>query len=54
LGDGQRLGQLNYMITQQSSLLTVNDIFWISGWLFALSLVFEWLARRPFGSGAVI
>ena len=54
LGDGQRLGQLNHMITQQSSLLAVNDIFWISGWLFALLLVSVWLARKPFGSGAAV
>jgi MFS transporter, DHA2 family, multidrug resistance protein len=54
LDDGQRLVQLNHMITQQSSLLAVNDIFWISGWLFALLLVSVWLARKPFGSGAAI
>ncbi len=54
LTDGQTLDQLNHMVTQQSSLLAVNDIFWLSGWLFALLLVSVWLARKPFGSGAAV
>ena len=49
LGAGERLAQVDRVLTQQSTLLAANDIFWVSGWLFALLVVSVWLARGPFG-----
>ncbi|MGD8384979.1 MAG: DHA2 family efflux MFS transporter permease subunit [Lysobacterales bacterium] len=41
-------------ITQQASLLAANDMFWISGWLFAVLVVTVWVARRPMVTGPVV
>ena len=49
MGAGERLGQLERALVHQSTLLAANDIFWISGWLFALLVVSVWFARGPFG-----
>jgi hypothetical protein len=50
LSDGQILARINHVLTQQTSLLAANDIFWISGWIFALLVVSVWFARKPFGA----
>jgi len=47
--DGQALSRIHGVLTQQSTLLATDDIFWISGWLFALLVVSVWLAQKPFG-----
>lgn len=37
------------MLNQQSTLLAANEIFWISGWLSLLLVVFVWFAEKPLG-----
>ena len=46
LADGQVLGQINRLVTQQSTLLAANDIFWISAWLFVALVVSVWVAGK--------
>jgi DHA2 family multidrug resistance protein len=52
LGGDQILARINRVLTQQTSLLAANDIFWISGWVFALLVASVWFARKPFGTTA--
>jgi MFS transporter, DHA2 family, multidrug resistance protein len=52
--NGQSLAHINGMLTQQTTLLAANDVFWISGWLFVLLILSVWLARKPFGAGPVV
>jgi DHA2 family multidrug resistance protein len=52
--NGQSLAHINGMLTQQTTLLAANDVFWISGWLFVLLILSVWLARKPFGAGPVM
>jgi MFS transporter, DHA2 family, multidrug resistance protein len=47
------LAQLNHVLTQQTTLMAANDVFWLSGWLFLLLVVSVWVARRPSISGPV-
>ena len=49
----QSYAQINALLTQQSTLLAVNELFWISGWLFVLLVASVWLARKPATSGPV-
>ena len=35
-------------ITNQAFMLSTNDIFWLSGWIFLVLLVIIWLAKPPF------
>jgi DHA2 family multidrug resistance protein len=46
LADGQVLEQINRLVTQQSTLLAANDIFWISAWLFVALVVSVWFAGK--------
>jgi len=34
-------------------LLAVNELFWISGWIFVLLVATVWLAKRPAATGPV-
>jgi DHA2 family multidrug resistance protein len=40
--------QLANTITHQAYMLSTNDIFWLSGWLFLSLLVLIWFAKPPF------
>lgn len=53
LSTKQALTQINRVITHQAALLGVTDIFWISGWLFALLIGVVWLASKPVAVGAM-
>jgi len=50
---GQVLAQLDRMLTQQTMLLAVNELFWISGWIFVLLIATVWLAKRPAATAPV-
>lgn len=52
LSDHGALAVIARNITNQAVMLSTNDIFWLSGWIFLALMVFVWLARPPFGSGA--
>ncbi len=41
------LARIGAVVGQQSMLLSTDDIFWISGWLFVALVGFVWLAERP-------
>jgi DHA2 family multidrug resistance protein len=40
--------QLNRVITNQAYMLSTNDLFWLSGWMFLILLVIIWLTKPPF------
>jgi len=41
-------GQLARLIINQAYMLAINDIFWLSGWIFLCLLFLVWLAKPPF------
>ncbi|WP_423196919.1 MFS transporter [Cupriavidus sp. H19C3] len=47
----QAVGVIERNISQQAAMLGANDIFWISGVLFFVLIVFVWLTRRARGGG---
>jgi DHA2 family multidrug resistance protein len=49
----QALAQMHGALMHQTTLLAANDIYWISGWLFALLVVAVWFAAKPSVSGPV-
>lgn len=42
------LEQINNIVTNQAYMLSTNDIFWLSGWMFAILIALIWLSRPPF------
>lgn len=44
--------QLANTITHQAYMLSTNDIFWMSGWLFLGLLALIWFAKPPFKAGS--
>ncbi|HSW93514.1 MAG TPA: DHA2 family efflux MFS transporter permease subunit [Gammaproteobacteria bacterium] len=44
----KNVGVLDAVITNQSYMLSTDDIFWISGWIFIFLMVIVWWARPPF------
>ncbi len=46
---GSATAEIHSLVVGQSTLLAVNDIFGISGWLFLALTAFVWLAERPSG-----
>lgn len=40
--------QLVKLITNQAYMLSTNDFFWISGWIFLVLVGMVWLAKPPF------
>ncbi|MEO8402491.1 MAG: MFS transporter, partial [Gammaproteobacteria bacterium] len=40
--------QLVRVITNQAYMLSTNDCFWLSGWIFLSLLIFTWLTKPPF------
>ncbi len=51
--DGRGMAEVQVILGQQSTLLATIDIFWVSGWLFLLMIVFIWFADKP-GDGIPI
>ncbi|WP_342064869.1 DHA2 family efflux MFS transporter permease subunit [Cupriavidus sp. OTU4895] len=47
----QAMGVIERNISLQASMLGANDIFWISGVLFFVLIVFVWLTKRAQGGG---
>ncbi len=41
-------GKITSIITNQAFMLSTNDIFWLSGWVFLLLLVIIWFTKPPF------
>lgn len=55
LSQRQAEGLLTHLAHGQAVLLSTNDVFWLSGWIFLGLIVLVWLARPPFtASGAPI
>ena len=47
--------QLNNIITNQAYMLSTDDIFWLSGWVFISMVLVIWFAKPPFlGKGKII
>jgi len=40
--------QLNNIITNQAYMLSTDDIFWLSGWIFMALIFITWFAKPPF------
>lgn len=53
LSPQQAQGLVTHFAQAQAVLLSTNDVFWLSGWIFLGLIVLVWLARPPFtASGA--
>lgn len=52
MSQSQAIGVIERNISQQASMLGANDIFWISGVLFFVLIVFVWLTKRTKQGGA--
>jgi DHA2 family multidrug resistance protein len=53
LTPAQAMARMSGALTQQSTLLAIDDLFWLSGWLFMALVASVWLAREPSVSGPV-
>lgn len=42
------LGMLERLVAQQAFMLSTNDFFWLSGWIFVILMGLVWFARPPF------
>lgn len=42
------IGMITNLITNQAFMLSTDDIFWLSGWIFICLLVVIWFAKPPF------
>ena len=47
----QQAAALNRTISQQSSIIGSNELFWLGGVLFLLLIAGVWFAKPPFGGG---
>ena len=47
----QQAAALNRTISQQSSIIGSNELFWLCGALFLLLIAVVWFAKPPFGGG---
>ncbi|GAA4760827.1 DHA2 family efflux MFS transporter permease subunit [Stakelama sediminis] len=45
----QASGAITHQMVQQAYLLSVDDLFWVSGWISIVMIVLVWFARRPKG-----
>ncbi|MBV8802320.1 MAG: DHA2 family efflux MFS transporter permease subunit, partial [Gammaproteobacteria bacterium] len=50
----KNIGVVETMITNQSFMLSTNDIFWISGWIFICLMIIVWVAKPPFTSAGAV
>lgn len=44
----KNMGVVDTIITNQSYMLSTDDIFWISGWIFVGLMLIIWFAKPPF------
>ena len=51
---GQGAGLLADQVTNQSYLLSTNDIGWICAWAIVAAIVLIWLARKPAPSDIIV
>jgi len=49
----KNFGAVTRQITNQAFMLSTNDIFWLSGWIFIILVFVIWLAKPPFLQTAV-
>jgi DHA2 family multidrug resistance protein len=54
LSDHQAYGLITHTMTQQSYLLSSTDLFWISGWIVAITIALVWMAERTVGSAGPV
>lgn len=54
LNEQQGYGFIDAVITNQSFMLSTDDIFWLSGWIFVCLLVVIWFAKPPFLAAKVV
>ncbi len=47
LNQHSALKYMDTIVTNQAYMLSLNDIFWLAGWLFIFLLPFVWLCHRP-------
>lgn len=47
----KNLGVIEGTVTNQAYMLSTNDIFWTSGWIFMCLILVIWFARPPFMAG---
>lgn len=48
----QQLSMIQNTLSQQTSIMGANDIFWLCGAIFLMLIVLVWFAKPPFGGGA--
>lgn len=46
--EAKSLEQINNVVTNQAYMLSTNDIFWLSGWMFTILIALIWLSKPPF------
>jgi len=46
--EAKSLEQINNIVTNQAFMLSTNDIFWLSGWMFASLILIIWFCKPPF------
>lgn len=44
----KNIGVIDNTISNQAYMLSTNDIFWLSGWIFICLMIVVWYARPPF------
>lgn len=49
--ESQSYGEVMHQIINQSYMMSTNDVFWISGYLFFSLLILIWFSRPPFTAG---
>jgi MFS transporter, DHA2 family, multidrug resistance protein len=49
-GNAESYAQMQRSVVNQAYMLSTNDVFWISGMLFVILMLFVWYARPPFFS----
>jgi MFS transporter, DHA2 family, multidrug resistance protein len=52
--DHQAYGVIARGLLQQSYLLSSTDLFWLSGWLSVVTIVFIWMSERTVGSAGPV
>jgi DHA2 family multidrug resistance protein len=51
MGTDQSYALLNRLVDGQAFMLSANDIFYVSGWIFIVMIALVWLARPQLSSG---
>lgn len=45
------MGIMSHLTMKQAFMLSTNDFFWLSGWIFVVLMGLVWFARPPFAPG---